>query len=228
MAFSSVRTTRTKTLRLINTMSGILPTLEYSAGRVAERKRRLEELRDTVRDRYEQGATGLQVASLQSSLLDDWIARILEESLSDCPAEQQTILRRSLTVIAVGGTGRGELAPYSDCDLLFLYASSAESAVVEWVSAVVREFWDCSLKLGHSVRTPADALRMARQDPHFFTSLTDARRLWGAEPLAVDFLRRFRRSVVGSRRRAFAADAIAAREGSGSSSVVRRSNSNRT
>lgn len=212
MAFSSVRTATSKTLRLIDSMSGILTTLEYSADRVAERKRRLEEQRDKVRDRYEQGATGLQVASLQSSLLDEWIAGILEESLNDCPAEQQAFLRRYLTVIAVGGTGRGELAPYSDCDLLFLYASSAETAAAEWVSAVVREFWDCGLKLGHSVRTPADALRMARQDAHFATSLTDARRLWGAEPLAIDFLRRFGRSAVGSRRRAFAAEAITARE----------------
>lgn len=210
VAFSSVGMTALP--GLIDTMSAILPTLEYSADRVSARKRRLEDLRNKVRSRYEQGATGLQVASLQSSLLDEWVVGILEESLKDCPADRQAELKRGLTVIAVGGTGRGELAPYSDCDLLFLYASSAESTATEWVSGVVREFWDCGLKLGHSVRTPADALRTARQDAHFATSLTDARRLWGAEPMAGDFLRRFQRSIAGSRRRAFAAEAIAARE----------------
>ena len=193
-------------------MSSTPSGLVYSADRIATRKSRLDDVRAQVRQRFEHGATGLQVAGLQSELLDRWITSILDEQLAESAPAQRAVLQKSLTIVAVGGTGRGELAPYSDTDLLLLYEPAAEQHVVEWTSGVVREFWDCGLKLGHSVRTQSDALRMAKQDAHFATSLTDARRLWGAESLAEDFLKAYERSVVRPRRRVFAAEAIAARE----------------
>lgn len=84
-----------------------------------------------------------------------------------------------LAVIAVGGYGRGEMAPFSDVDLLFLtpYKQTA------WGETVIEEMcyllWDLKLKLGHSVRSIADCLRYAKSDITIRTALLEKRFLCG-------------------------------------------------
>ena len=58
--------------------------------------------------------------------------------------------RETLTLIAVGGTGRGDPAPYSDVDLLFLTESSLPTEIDEWIKQLIRDFWDAGLNSSHS------------------------------------------------------------------------------
>src|SRR5678816_4016477 len=101
-----------------------------------------------------------------------------------------------MSVIAVGGYGRQTLAPGSDVDLLFLLPYKQTpwgESVVEYMLYVL---WDLGLKVGHSTRTVADCVRMAREDFTIRTALLEARHLDGDEELFAEFEKRFGEEVV--------------------------------
>lgn len=92
--------------------------------------------------------------------------------------------RERLTVIAVGGCGRAEMAPHSDVDLLFL----TPSKITPWAESVIESMlyilWDLKLKVGHSSRTVADCIRLGREDITIRTALLEQRFIAGDARLA--------------------------------------------
>ncbi|WP_196778375.1 [protein-PII] uridylyltransferase [Thalassorhabdomicrobium marinisediminis] len=97
-----------------------------------------------------------------------------------------------LALIAVGGSGRGEMAPYSDVDLLFL----APYKLTPWAESLIETMlyllWDLRLKVGHASRTVKECLRLARDDYTIRTSLVEERFLAGDEALAEELTTRLR------------------------------------
>ncbi len=89
-----------------------------------------------------------------------------------------------LAVLAVGGYGRAEMAPASDVDLLFL----TPWKITPWAESVVESMlymmWDLKLKIGHSIRTVDDCLRLGEGDMTIRTSLVEHRLVTGHAPLA--------------------------------------------
>ena len=90
-----------------------------------------------------------------------------------------------LSLIAVGGYGRGEMAPQSDVDLLFL----TPYKITPWAESVIESMlyilWDLKLKVGHASRTVKDCIRLAREDFTIRTSLVEYRHIAGDAALAV-------------------------------------------
>jgi [protein-PII] uridylyltransferase len=82
----------------------------------------------------------------------------------------------------VGGTGRGDTAPYSDVDLLFLRSKKAGSDVQDLINALVRNLWDYGMKLSQSVRTPQDAIEFRPPGPADAHVADEARLLVGSRP----------------------------------------------
>ncbi|WP_413759119.1 [protein-PII] uridylyltransferase [Streptomyces sp. MMBL 11-3] len=106
-----------------------------------------------------------------AGLTDDWLS-----GLFDAGAEKL----RGVSLVAVGGYGRGELSPRSDLDLLLLHDGSADSgAVAALADRIWYPVWDLGLDLDHSVRTPAEARRTAGEDLKVQLGLLDARHLAG-------------------------------------------------
>ncbi|MFE9682477.1 [protein-PII] uridylyltransferase [Streptomyces sp. NPDC006285] len=106
-----------------------------------------------------------------AELTDDWLS-----GLFDAGAEKL----RGVSLVAVGGYGRGELSPRSDLDLLLLHDGSADSAAVASLAdRMWYPIWDLGLDLDHSVRTPAEARRTAGEDLKVQLGLLDARHLAG-------------------------------------------------
>ncbi|WP_424975522.1 [protein-PII] uridylyltransferase [Dinoroseobacter sp. S124A] len=89
-----------------------------------------------------------------------------------------------LSVIAVGGYGRGEMALHSDVDLLFL----TPYKITPWAESVIETtlyiLWDLKLKVGHASRTIKDCLRLGREDYTIRTALLENRFLTGDAALA--------------------------------------------
>lgn len=81
-----------------------------------------------------------------------------------------------LAVVAVGGYGRREQARHSDVDLMLLVE---REPATEAVHAVLYPLWDAGLKVGHSVRTPTQAMHAAEERVETFTALLDARLVAG-------------------------------------------------
>lgn len=91
-----------------------------------------------------------------------------------------------LALIAVGGYGRGEMAPHSDVDLLFLTPWKITPWAESLIESMLYVLWDLKLKVGHATRTVKDCLRLAREDHTIRTSLVEFRYLDGDEALAAE------------------------------------------
>src|SRR5687768_14242991 len=91
-----------------------------SAADLAQKKARAAEIRGRARTLFESGTPGIQIAATLCDLTDRLLLDFIEESLRPYDAAARDEILRHSAVIAVGGTGRGELSPYSDIDLLFL------------------------------------------------------------------------------------------------------------
>ncbi len=91
---------------------------------------------------------------------------------------------RQAALLAVGGYGRGDQFPHSDVDLLIVRAEHADAALLQRLEAFVGACWDCSLPIGHSVRTIAQCLEEARADLTVQTAMLEMRWLAGNRELA--------------------------------------------
>ncbi|MET9740214.1 [protein-PII] uridylyltransferase [Streptomyces sp. NPDC006422] len=103
-----------------------------------------------------------------AELTDDWLAQLFGGGVS------------GVSLVAVGGYGRGELSPRSDLDLLLLHDGSADpDAVAALADRIWYPVWDLGLALDHSVRTPAEARKTAGDDLKVQLGLLDARHVAG-------------------------------------------------
>lgn len=84
-----------------------------------------------------------------------------------------------LSLIAVGGYGRGELHPYSDIDLLILSDDDIKGASAEFIEHFIRFLWDMRLEVGHSCRSVKTCIQEAKTDLTVITNLMEARLLAG-------------------------------------------------
>jgi [protein-PII] uridylyltransferase len=92
---------------------------------------------------------------------------------------QSQVSAPSVCLIAVGGYGRAELAPYSDVDLLLVYSSSQKEALPPLIEKILYPLWDLGLEVSCSSRSINECLKMAESDLQVKTSLIDARYLDG-------------------------------------------------
>jgi len=97
-----------------------------------------------------------------------------------------------LALIAVGGYGRGEMAPFSDVDLLFLMPSKITPWGETVIEAVLYVLWDLKLKVGHASRSVDECMRLAGSDFTIRTALLEQRYLTGDRALAARLRRRLR------------------------------------
>lgn len=84
-----------------------------------------------------------------------------------------------ITLLAVGGYGRGELHPFSDVDILLLTQEETELAIEEKISAFITQLWDVKLDVGHSVRSITECLKQADDDVTVATNLMEMRLICG-------------------------------------------------
>ena len=114
-----------------------------------------------------------------------------------------------LAIIGLGGTGRGEMAPFSDLDLMFLTAKVPTPEQERAAEAILHLLWDLKLKIGHSVRSAPQLIGLAKKDMTIRTAFLEARWLWGDEKIFDLGMARFRKEVVAGS----AADFVAAKLG---------------
>ena len=117
-----------------------------------------------------------------------------------------------LAIVGLGGTGRGEMAPHSDLDLMFLTRSKPSREVEKVVEAVLYLLWDLQLKVGHSLRSIDELIKLARKDMTIRTAFLEARLLWGSEDIFEEAMRKFRAKVVARSAAEYVAAKLAERD----------------
>lgn len=119
--------------------------------------------------------TGVELSQAYCQLVDRWLQALYREASSGA---------EGVALVAVGGYGRGELAPSSDLDVLLLHDGlKGIGAIAERIWYPI---WDEGVKLGHSVRTIKEALALAADDLDTATSLVTIRHLAGDPALTDD------------------------------------------
>ncbi|PHR61186.1 MAG: [protein-PII] uridylyltransferase [Robiginitomaculum sp.] len=157
--------------------------------------------------------SGIQTASEISLLHDDILQAIFKYAHTHAFPPPETDSEDILSLCAVGGYGRGEMAPFSDIDLLILIPRKKTSErcnrIVEYILYLL---WDMGLKVGHAVRTPNQCIQLARQDHTVLSSLLDLRLLGGAAEPATDLVALLRKERTRPKIRRYISDKLGARE----------------
>lgn len=173
-----------------------MPTVPAFRPSVVEAKRRLLEGRERIRRRHLAGSPGIQVSRALTELLDGVLLDLYRSAMDDLGEAGPDGLEKDCTVVAHGGSGRQDLAPYSDVDLMLLHAPRVAERAGRLAERLMRDVFDAGLQLGQAVRTIDQACKLARDDATICTSLIESRRLAGSENLFAAFVRRFRRETT--------------------------------
>lgn len=167
---------------------------------------------DSARSLLKRPRHGLVCAQHLSAVMDA-IVGCLHVAATELfyPAQNPSQSER-IAVVAVGGYGRGTLAPGSDVDLLFLFPHKQTAWGESVVEAMLYPLWDLKLKVGHSVRSLDDCVREARADMTIRTAMLEARFVAGDVMLFHDLVRRFGAEVVEGTAPAFTEAKLQERE----------------
>lgn len=118
----------------------------------------------------EEARSGPPRRAALAELTDEWLTGLFAAGAEGL---------RGVSLVAVGGYGRGELSPRSDLDLLLLHDGGDGKSVAALADRIWYPVWDLGLALDHSVRTPAEARKTAGEDLKVQLGLLDARHIAG-------------------------------------------------
>jgi len=192
---------------LIAAIDGVLGDDGYDA---AKRADILTLLKDTlaagqgeVRRRFDELGSGAAVLAGNAYLIDQLIRVIYDVATEKAYTAPNRSTSENISVVAIGGYGRAELAPHSDVDIMFLLPYKPTGYTEQVVEFILYMLWDMNLKVGHSTRSIDECIRLAKQDVTIETSLLDARWLWGDQSTFGQFKQKFQSDVMDGRGPAF-------------------------
>lgn len=110
-----------------------------------------------------------------------------------------------ISLLAVGGYGRGELHPHSDVDILLLTQDKIDSDLEEKISAFITQLWDVKLDIGSSVRSVKECLKQAVADVTVATNLMEMRQISGCKILTQQLIPLLNQDVFWTSKKFFIA-----------------------
>ena len=147
--------------------------------------------------RHRAGAGGLEICRARAAILDV-LLRHLWDAAKASLSEQARKEFPPLALVALGGYGRAELNPHSDIDLMFLHSRQVTGGnrplphLSRIIDGILYPLWDLGLKIGNSVRSIEDCVKVANSDMQSKTSLIEARLVTGDDAL----FKRFQKTLV--------------------------------
>jgi [protein-PII] uridylyltransferase len=143
------------------------------------------------------GTSGLEICHARAAILDA-LLRHLWDAAKASLSEQARKEFPQMALVALGGYGRAELNPHSDIDFMFLHSRQVAAGarplphLSRIIDGTLYPLWDIGLKIGHSVRTIDDCVKIANSDMQSKTSLIEARLIEGDEEL----FKRFQKTLL--------------------------------
>lgn len=149
-----------------------------------------------VHRRFEDDHDGALAVRGNCYLIDQLIRTIYEIAADYIYPAANPTATDQLCIVAYGGYGRGELAPKSDVDLLFVLPYKPTPRSEQIIEHTLYMLWDLGLKVGHATRSIDECLRQAKADITIRTGLLEARYIWGEQKLFLELRHRFWREVA--------------------------------
>src|SRR3954452_21615571 len=190
-------------------LSGLHAGKKLNGGAAAILRVALEYGRAEVAKRLAEEPGNGRAAAQATAFLHDQLVRLAYDFVRERVLDQPL---GELALVGLGGTGRGEMAPFSDLDLMFLTAKAPTAEAERASEAILHLLWDLKLKVGHSVRSVAQLIALAKQDMTVRTAFLEARWLWGDEKMFDLGTARFRKEVVAGTAAEYVAAKLAERD----------------
>src|SRR4029079_17095647 len=146
---------------------------------VREVRQELVDGRQQLRAQHDLGLEGVRVCARVTSLVDTAVTKIYEAYLGELSEADSGQLRERVALVAHGGYGRRQQAPFSDVDLMVLYEGKRDRLIGQLAQRMTQDICDVYQHLGHSLRTPAEAIQQAKGDAQIGTSLLESPLLMG-------------------------------------------------
>jgi len=164
---------------------------------IIEAKQRLNVGYELLHQQHQAGAGGLEICRSMTRLWDETICanyRLAVEEIFPDEKSRDAFYGGS-ALVALGGFGRQDVAPFSDVDLMLLYIPGVVPKIEKVAGRLVQDGFDVGLKLSLATRTLREACTQAFADPTILTSFTETRLLLGSSSLVEKFHERFLRLV---------------------------------
>jgi [protein-PII] uridylyltransferase len=171
----------------------VRPGKKASAEAVTILRGALEYGRAEIAKRLTEEPGNGRAAAEANAYLHDQLVRLIYDFVTERVIEQPL---SGLALVGLGGTGRGEMAPFSDLDIMFLTAKVATPEQERAAEAMLHILWDLKVKVGHSVRSIPQLLTLAKADMTIRTAFLEARWLWGDQNVFDLASARFRKQIV--------------------------------
>ena len=191
-------------------LQGVRPGKAIRTGAAAILAEALAAGRAEVARRLTEEPGNGRAAAQATAFLHDQLMRLAWDFVGERIIEAP--LSEPLALVGLGGTGRGEMAPYSDVDLMFLTGKSPTPDQERAAEAMLHLLWDLKLKVGHSVRSVAQLIALAKKDMTVRTACLESRWLWGDDKLYDLAGVRFRKEVVAGNAAEFVTAKLAERD----------------
>lgn len=145
----------------------------------------------------ENPSQGYRAAAEQAFLIDQIVRLIYDHVTQNLYPLANPLASERIALLAVGGYGRGEMAPHSDVDIAFITPHKRTPWAEQVVEAMLYVLWDLGLKVGQSSRSIDETVKMAQEDLTIRTALLEGRFIWGDRDIYEESSLRFWRDVVG-------------------------------
>jgi [protein-PII] uridylyltransferase len=148
-----------------------------------------------IRRRFDADGTADRAVGEQCFLVDQLIRALYDLAIETVYPLANPTAGEKMAIVAVGGYGRGEMAPFSDIDLLFLLPYKQTPHTEQVIEFLLYMLWDLGLKVGQATRSVAECLRYAKADLTIRTALIEARYVWGEQALYTELKQRFESEI---------------------------------
>lgn len=174
--------TSTDTLEILQdkifSLTDFKTSCNKASSKVETYREALTKARSQLNNQFTAGADVRHLVHAQAWLVDQLLITAWQDlNWSDS---------NTISLVAVGGYGRGELHPYSDIDLLILLEENKQKQHQNSIEQFITFLWDIGLKVGNSVRSVSQCLEEAQQDITIATSMMESRLLTGSEQLLAE------------------------------------------
>jgi len=157
-------------------------------------------------------SAGNEAAVAQVFLVDQLIRIIYDYVTQHLYPNSNRSKSERLSLLAVGGYGRGEMAPHSDVDIAFITPYKRTSWTEQVIEAMLYIMWDLGLKVGQSSRSCDETIRLANEDLTIRTALLESRFIWGDRDVYEEIRNRFWSEVASNKAPQFITEKMQERE----------------
>ena len=177
--------------------------------RLAAAKSYLKAEQSVLLASHQAGGTGLAIVHARSASIDTLLVALFDYAIASF-TRQYGPPPMPVSLLALGGYGREELAPWSDIDVMFLFPAKTKAALAQplqehLTQEILYLLWDCGLKVGHSTRTLDEVFIEARKDIQTKTAMLEARLVAGSSALAETFSQTYRNFYTSEEPKAYIA-----------------------